>query len=244
MDNRRNYYRILHVQPDAPVEIIQTSYRTLMQRLKMHPDLGGDHWNAMLINEAYAVLTDPDKRAGYDRELQAHPESFRQESDAEPEPEATTQRGRGANAFGPTSTDSCAFCHARHGPRETLAMDATCNDCGSPLYAADRPGPSTTWMRAVERIPREQFIAFYTCWPQTEGFSGRTCDLSLTGMKFTTSQPVTPGRLLKIESELVSAVARVVYCRHAADSAHWEVGVEFFRLRFGKSRGAFVSTRA
>ena len=32
MQNRRNYYRILHVQQDAPVEIIKTSYRTLMHR--------------------------------------------------------------------------------------------------------------------------------------------------------------------------------------------------------------------
>jgi DnaJ-class molecular chaperone len=50
--NRRNYYRILHVQPDAPTEVIKSSYRTLMQRLKMHPDLGGDHSEAALINEA------------------------------------------------------------------------------------------------------------------------------------------------------------------------------------------------
>jgi hypothetical protein len=41
MKNRRNYYRILHVQEDAPEEIIRTSYRTLMQRMRMHPDLGG-----------------------------------------------------------------------------------------------------------------------------------------------------------------------------------------------------------
>ena len=66
--NRRNYYRILHVQPDAPVEIIKSSYRTLMQKLKAHPDLGGDEWNAALINEACAVIIDPEKRAAYDTE--------------------------------------------------------------------------------------------------------------------------------------------------------------------------------
>jgi hypothetical protein len=38
--NRRNYYRILHVQPDAPMEVIRASYRTLMQKLRFHPDLG------------------------------------------------------------------------------------------------------------------------------------------------------------------------------------------------------------
>ncbi len=67
--NQRNYYRILHVQPDAPLQIIKSSYRTLMQKLKQHPDLGGEHANAALINEAYAVLTDPVKRAAYDQTL-------------------------------------------------------------------------------------------------------------------------------------------------------------------------------
>ena len=63
MDNRRNYYRILHVQPDAPTEIIKSSYRTLMQKLRMHPDLGGDQWNATLINEAYQTLMDRGRSA-------------------------------------------------------------------------------------------------------------------------------------------------------------------------------------
>ena len=67
--NRRNYYRILRVQPDASFEVIKTNYRTLLQKLKMHPDLGGDEWNASLINLAYNTLRDADKRSEYDREL-------------------------------------------------------------------------------------------------------------------------------------------------------------------------------
>ena len=67
--NQRNYYRILFVQPDAPTEIIQASYRTLMQKLKAHPDLGGDEWIAAIINEAFDTLSDPEKRRSYDRKL-------------------------------------------------------------------------------------------------------------------------------------------------------------------------------
>ena len=69
MKNRRNYYRILHVQPDAPETTIKNNYRTLMQKLKSHPDLGGDDWSASLINVAYATLRHPAKRAEYDRQL-------------------------------------------------------------------------------------------------------------------------------------------------------------------------------
>lgn len=69
--NRRNHYRILHVQPDAPYEVIRANYRTLMQKLKLHPDLGGDHWTAVQVNTAYAVLSDPARRKAYDRNLLA-----------------------------------------------------------------------------------------------------------------------------------------------------------------------------
>ena len=37
MENRRNYYRILRVQPDAPLEVIKSSYRTLMTKLGLTP---------------------------------------------------------------------------------------------------------------------------------------------------------------------------------------------------------------
>ena len=69
VNNRRNHYRMLFVQPDAPFEVIRANYRTLMRKLKLHPDLGGEHWNAVYVNEAYATLEDPVRRAAYDLEL-------------------------------------------------------------------------------------------------------------------------------------------------------------------------------
>ncbi len=68
-DERRNYYRILNVQPDASLEIIKNNYRTLLQKLRLHPDLGGKNWNASIINEAYNTLSKPLKRAEYDEKL-------------------------------------------------------------------------------------------------------------------------------------------------------------------------------
>ncbi len=69
MDNRRNYYRILEVQPDAPPEVIRQNYKLLMQKLRMHPDFGGNQRDAALINVAYDTLRNPQKRAIYDRKL-------------------------------------------------------------------------------------------------------------------------------------------------------------------------------
>lgn len=71
MQERRNYYRILQVQPDAPVDVIRSNYRTLQQKLRMHPDLGGDERDAVTLNLAYQTLRDPKRRAEYDRALLA-----------------------------------------------------------------------------------------------------------------------------------------------------------------------------
>ena len=69
MTERRNYYRILGVQPDAAADVIRGAYRTLMQKLQMHPDLGGCERDAVAINAAWQVLRDPLRRAQYDQEL-------------------------------------------------------------------------------------------------------------------------------------------------------------------------------
>ncbi len=69
MQNRRNFYRILQVQPDAPTEVIKNNYRTLLQKLRIHPDLGGDQRNASLVNQAWQTLRDPIRRHEYDRQL-------------------------------------------------------------------------------------------------------------------------------------------------------------------------------
>src|SRR5215217_439887 len=100
--NRRNYYRIMHLQPDAPAEIIKSCYRTLMSTMRRHPDLGGDHETAALINEAYETLSDPSKRAAYDevraaKALRAH---MRAERDSGAEPDADVDSEVGA-ASGP-----------------------------------------------------------------------------------------------------------------------------------------------
>ena len=62
----KDYYRILQVQPNAEPEVIQAAYRRLA--LKYHPDVE-DNNSALMqeLNEAYEILSRPDKRAAYDR---------------------------------------------------------------------------------------------------------------------------------------------------------------------------------
>lgn len=65
--SRKTYYEILQVDPKASRQVIQGAYRALLKNA--HPDLGGSPAEAQAINEAYAVLTDPERRREYDREL-------------------------------------------------------------------------------------------------------------------------------------------------------------------------------
>lgn len=65
----RDYYKILGVNKTTSVEEIKKAYRKLAR--KYHPDVNPNDKEAeeqfKEINEAYEVLTDPDKRAKYDR---------------------------------------------------------------------------------------------------------------------------------------------------------------------------------
>jgi hypothetical protein len=71
MQDRRNFYRVLHLQPDAPSELVRANYMSLLVKLSAHPDLGGEHWTAAHLNAAYSTLGDPVKRASYDESLLA-----------------------------------------------------------------------------------------------------------------------------------------------------------------------------
>lgn len=70
MNSKRTYYDILRVAPDAETEVISAAHKTLMSKLKKHPDLGGDPQEAMMINRAYQVLSNPDERKLYDSFLE------------------------------------------------------------------------------------------------------------------------------------------------------------------------------
>jgi molecular chaperone DnaJ len=66
----RDYYQILNVPRDASLEEIKAAYRRLAR--EYHPDVRKDDPQAeerfKEINEAYQVLSDPQKRAEYDRQ--------------------------------------------------------------------------------------------------------------------------------------------------------------------------------
>jgi hypothetical protein len=66
---RDSYYDILGVSPAAPLDEIKARYRSLS--LRIHPDLDGPAALFRQVQEAYEVLSDPVRRASYDRLLES-----------------------------------------------------------------------------------------------------------------------------------------------------------------------------
>ena len=67
MANKRDYYEILEIQKNASKDEIKNTYRKLA--LKYHPDRNkspGAEEKFKEISEAYAVLSDDEKRKRYD----------------------------------------------------------------------------------------------------------------------------------------------------------------------------------
>lgn len=68
--NQENYYQILNVSPDVAQAEIKAAYREMAK--KFHPDINREQGSEeifKIIQEAYEVLSDPERRRQYDETL-------------------------------------------------------------------------------------------------------------------------------------------------------------------------------
>lgn len=252
MNNRRNFYRILHVQPEAPLEIIKASYRSLMTKLKAHPDLGGDHETAILINQAYGVLSDPKKRKHYDESLSARKgptRGFSAHTGFTQTYENTRQRRQ--SACRPNFDDKqqsasikkrCLFCGTD--AINTQRTDNYCRHCKSPLDRAQSiPNDRLREIfgrRSAPRIAKIGALIIYPTWPHV-GFSARLRDLSPSGISLLTHYGARTGQILKFDSSNLKGVAQVVSVR--SNGSHFSVHAAFLAAEFVSKAGTFVAEK-
>lgn len=220
MKNRRNYYRILQVQPDASPEVIRASYKAIMRELKAHPDLGGGHWNAAIVNKAYGILRDPTRRAAYDRAL------F----------ERYTKQPYDADRV-PIISYFCPFCK-RPLARQPTANEA-CPSCRSPL-ASNHITDHQQEQRTIARIKKSGHVHLYTEWALTPEV-GNIVDLSPHGMRFQCPVKLLPNMTIKISCRELNAVAVLRHSHKIIDngSIYYSVGVEFLTVQFKQAKGGF-----
>lgn len=244
MRNQRNFYRILHVQPEAPPEIIKASYRSLMTKLKAHPDLGGDHKTAVLINQAYAVLGDPIKRKQYDELLsinkalgRAHPASMNTRNPTSPsQPDSSRSDRQDDRRNKAEIQTSCVFCG-------TVIFHASptnqhCNYCASPLTPVQalphRRQGGLFCRRSVPRIAKASELILYPNWPHA-GFAAELRDVSLSGIGLSTAYDAHDKQILKFDSVPLKGVAQVVSVRK--DAANFSVHATFLTAAYSSKAG-------
>ena len=240
-DNRRNLYRVLHVQTDAPTEVIRSSWRTLLGRLRLHPDFGGSHAQAVLVNQAWEVLGDAQRRAAYDASLQQDGRdapALRAEPATALALAAALSGVAGAAAAGP----ACPLCQQAVSP--PLLHDSRCGHCQSPLAQLPEPshaGQELFGRRGAVRRHQDHVAQVYLGWP-APALAVRWRDLSLSGLSFYAARPLPPGQRLRLVDSALEGVVEVVHCRaqgrvHTVH-ARWLTGLLL------QTTGVFVSAQA
>ncbi|GJQ59658.1 MAG: J domain-containing protein [Candidatus Scalindua sp. AMX11] len=227
MDNRRNYYRILQVQPDAPFEIIRTSYLTLLHKLKQHPDLGGDHWNATVLNEAFRTLSDEEKRAEYDRKL------FQQYTKNVYTKDRVKKRSATASY--------CHFC------KKSLTLgghsEKSCSCHRNPFQAEKQDCKRRRCRRTLIRTKKLEKFHFITSTSE-DAYGAQMVDLSPKGVRFLCKKVLHPNEIIKIDSSLLRAIAVVINSQRVVKKGRvfYSVGAHFQSVTFTNQEGTFLFT--
>jgi len=243
MHKHDNFYRLLHVQHDAPTVVIKASYRAMMQKLRYHPDLGGDEGNAKLLNEAMATLENPTTRAAYDDKLFAGESSGNRELNT---PAPVDVRRTDAPDFG---TAHCRFCRASRlnawTPAAGYAISPECSRCGAPTRPVERivAGASSD-KRQLERLAHARTATIWREWPLAEPIGVTLSDITVTGCGLEADFEPRTGQVLLINAATLNAIAEVRRCRPTADTKRYRIGLAFVTLQPLASPGDLFSAVA
>ena len=215
--NGPDYYRILQIQPDAPAPLIHSSYRTLVRRA-LSDSPGGDE--IARLDAAYAVLSDPQRRAAYD----------------------VQRAGQSRAETGPSAT--CLFCGAAHGIDRVFARDDECPRCASPLYPAERHRLEYSGQRILGRIQLRHPISIWPQFHRDTPIAGEMRNLSLNGIGLTSSVLFEVNQVVRVDCADLRAVGRIAHTEPATKGPHpFSAGLEFVTLLLRSGGGPFSSIK-
>lgn len=244
---------MLHVQADAPPEVIKAAYRALMAI--HHPDAGGDHAKAVMINEAYGVLSNITRRAEYDalRLIRWSRQNSAEYQDAHHA--SGGGAGDGGGAHGPrAASGSSTMTHKTHVPgicpmcqlqrvSVTIARDTRCERCGAPLASIKTAGHplNPAERRTVPRMTKSDWAVLHPKWPSAV-VDVRMRDLSIDGLSVYCGAALPVGRTIRVASDAFDVVADIVSCRQVEKV--FTLHAHLVTALFARDTGGFVSTIA
>jgi hypothetical protein len=250
MKNTRDYYAILDIPTGASLPEIKASYRRLMVALRKHPDLGGDHQCAALINEAYEVLSNDERRKEYAQAcLLREAEKARDSAQtAKRQIEGGTNTRKAAESA-PATKSPPTRTTARHCPlcgvlsiQPLAGPETRCRSCSSPLALP----PTVNQMefavggrRLTLRISKSNSGTIYPP-DRPWGLTVKMRDLSLTGMSFYSEIPLEAGQVLRFRDSTLDAVISIVSCRLRDET--YSIHARLLTVAFQIKEGVFVST--
>ena len=214
----------------------------MMQKLKMHPDLGGDAETAARINEAYAALSDPQRRQAYD----ASRESKSTDQTSEPATQAPQEAQLDDRIMWVEGADDaakhCLFCKTPHPFMHSPPANALCVTCDCPLAPAARGDLLVGERRSLDRLKLERQV-YFRVNSTADMQSATTADLSLSGLLIESNVHLVANQLVQISSPFCQSLARVAHVR-STDSRVSQCGIEFRTLFFPNVAGSLISEKA
>lgn len=189
-----------------------------MGRLKVHPDLGGSHALATLVNSAFETLRDPQKRAEYDLRL-----IIRKGRHSLPIGSRKFQMKGRADPMNPQWPD--------HGRQEEVRVPVSIS------ARQDR--------RHGLRVQKKGMLR-YASKRSEDLYQGELIDLSLAGLRFISREQIAPLTTIRIESPDWSGSASIRHCFETTskNQRSYLNGAHFLKVKFHRSRGTFLSLRA
>jgi len=235
----KNYYRILQVQPDAPAAIITASYQAL---IKNNPE------NISLLDESYRVLSNEETRKQYDIYLallaDKSDENNTQSHSTNPivtsKNADNSERTLFLQPYQAVILHYCTFCKTPYRSQANLYGNENCLECASPLTLLERESLKL-FRRTMKRITIQGDFLFYLFWPG-KPYCGFFQDLSSSGLRFWSQQPVDLQEIIKVDASNLQAIAEITHT--SAERNGTSVGARFITVKFDQIRGNFISAKA